>query len=119
MHLEQLRAALLAMQHAEETLPFDEETLAYKVGGKIFAIVPMEWVPLRVTLKSDPESTLERRERYPEVVLPGYYAHKKYWNTVLVEGTVPRAELLEWIEDSWRTVVSGLTRKARAELGID
>ena len=44
-----LRAALRAKPGAEETLPFDPVTLVVKVGGKMFALVPLTAFPVRLS----------------------------------------------------------------------
>ena len=119
MDLEQVREALLARPHATEETPFGPEALVYKVGGKIFAMIGIEWVPPILNLKFDPDHAAALRDRYPDTVIPGYYTDKKHWNSVRLDGTGPRAELLSWIEGSWSLVVAGLTRKKRRELGLD
>lgn len=119
MNLEKLREALLAKPHATEGTPFGPDALVYKVGGKIFAIIGIEWLPPRMNLKCDPDELIERTERYPDTVLPGYYTDKKHWITVAVDDALPQRELLDWIDESWRLVVAGLTRKKRRELGLD
>mgnify|MGYP003191564826 CR=1 FL=1 len=40
------------------------------------------------------------RKAYPGV-LPGYHLNKKYWNTVLLDGTVPDKEIRRMIAESY------------------
>lgn len=42
---------------------------------------------LKMNMKCDPEEAIELRERFP-AVLPGYHMNKRYWNTVLIDGSV-------------------------------
>ena len=80
MHLEQFRQYCLSLSATEETLPFDEDTLVFKVAGKMFALANMT-VFESINLKCDPEQAIELRERYA-AVLPGYHMNKQHWNTV-------------------------------------
>ncbi len=52
MNLEDLRKYCLSKKSVED-FPFGDETLVYKVGGKIFAITSFS-KPLIVNLKCDP-----------------------------------------------------------------
>ena len=98
-----------------EEFPFDEDTLVFKVMGKIFAITGLNAIPLRVNLKCNPERALELREEY-EAVQPGYHMNKKHWNTVTLDGTVPAKELREMIDHSYDLVVKGLKKADREKL---
>jgi predicted DNA-binding protein (MmcQ/YjbR family) len=114
LNLETFRAYCLAKQGVTEELPFDEDTLVFKVMGKIFAITDIAAFT-SINLKTDPEKGAELREKY-ESVTPGYHMNKKHWNTVLMDGTVPARELKTWIDDSYDLVVAGLTKKQKAAL---
>jgi predicted DNA-binding protein (MmcQ/YjbR family) len=118
MEIDEIRDHLLGMPGARESTPFGEDTLVYKVGGKMFALIGIEWLPPRVNLKCDPERAIELREAHPEGVLPGYHMNKSHWNTVVLT-EVPRALVLELCEHSRDLVVAGLTRKARAALNSE
>ncbi len=114
MDLESFRKYCLAKKGVAEDFPFGEDTLVYKVMGKIFAITSFD-TPLSVNLKCDPETAAELRERY-EGVVPGYHMNKKHWNTVDFESGIPQSELRQFIDHSYELVVNSLPRKARAEL---
>jgi predicted DNA-binding protein (MmcQ/YjbR family) len=51
-------------------------------------------------VKADPEWAIELRERFPEVILPGYHMNKTHWNTVVVNGTLNAALIKEMITHS-------------------
>ncbi len=72
MNIEQIREHCLKNKGVNEEFPFDEETLAFKVTGKIFLLASLESIPLQINLKCDPEKALELREEY-ESVQPGYH----------------------------------------------
>jgi len=95
-------------------LPFDEDTLVFKVMGKVFALTSLSEAS-SVNLKCDPEYASDLRERYFSVK-PGYHMNKKHWNTVDLHGDVDRTLLLSLIDHSYEQVVKGLPRKTRVLL---
>jgi predicted DNA-binding protein (MmcQ/YjbR family) len=108
----------LSKKGATEHFPFDEDTLVFKVGGKMFALSSlMQWEKNEpsVNLKCDPERALELRAEY-EAIQPGFHMSKTHWNTVSVNGDVPRKLLLELIDHSYEMVFKSLTKKAQAEI---
>lgn len=94
-----------------------EDVLVFKVGGKMFCMVPMDDTELKMNLKCNPDEAEELRERFP-AVLPGYHMNKKYWNTVLIDGSVSDSMLQTWIEGSYRQVVAKLSGSERERLGL-
>lgn len=115
MNIEELRDYCLSKQNVTEDTPFDETTLAFKVGNKIFALTNMESKPTRVNLKCDPERAIDLRENYPELIIPGYHMNKKHWNTVYVE-ELDRNLLYQLIGHSYDLVYGSLTKAKRLEL---
>lgn len=95
-----------------EGLPFGDDVLVFKVRGKIFLLANLAKIPLQVNLKADPEQAIEWRERY-EGVVPGYHMNKKHWNTVVLDGSVPSAEVVRMIDHSYDLVSGGLPRRKR------
>ena len=95
-------------------MPFDDETLVYKVMGKMFALTNLTG-PFFVNLKCDPAKALELRASYPAVT-PGYHMNKDHWNTVHMDGTVEDNELKAWTDHSYDQVVKGLPKKLLHQL---
>ena len=89
-----------------------------KVGGRMFARVPLFEEPGSVNLKCDPAQALELREIYPRI-RPGYHQNKRHWNTVDLDGSVEGDVVRGLIADSYDLVVAGLPRSIRAELAAD
>ncbi|MFM7177635.1 MAG: MmcQ/YjbR family DNA-binding protein [Bacteroidota bacterium] len=116
MNIEHLRAFCLALPHTTEGFPFDEDTLVFKVAGKMFCLASLQESD-RINLKCDPELAVQLREQYP-CVLPGYHMNKKMWNTVIMDGSVSRTTLEQWIKHSYNLVVAGLPKKVQKELGF-
>jgi predicted DNA-binding protein (MmcQ/YjbR family) len=117
MNAEKLRELLLERPHTTEETPFGPEHLVYKIAGlKLFAILSPDEHPPRVNLKCDPDRALDLRDRH-EAILPGYHMNKKHWNTVLLDGSVPKKLLAEMVADSWALVFATLPAKERKRLG--
>ncbi len=112
MNIEYLRNYCLSKPGAEETFPFDEETLVFKFAGKIFLIVGIESLPLRFNVKCNPEIALELRSKYP-CVLPGFHMNKKHWNTVICGGSVPKKLYLDWIDNSYNLIANGIPKNKK------
>lgn len=111
MDAEQIRLYALGKTAVEECFPFGESTLVFKVRGKIFLMVSLDSDPLQFSAKSDPEKAVLLREQY-EAIQPGYHLNKKHWNTVSIDGTLTKLQILEMIDDSYR-LVAGTTGKKR------
>lgn len=115
MDIESICEYCLKKKGVEEDYPFDEETLVFKVRGKMFALIPLEKIPLQINLKCDPEKAIELREHY-EDVLPGWHMSKKHWNTIILEGNIRWNDLKEWIDHSYDEVVRGLKKSEKDKL---
>jgi predicted DNA-binding protein (MmcQ/YjbR family) len=102
MNIEDVRAYCLKKHDVTEAFPFGEDTLVFKVKGKIFVLANLDG-DLSLNLKCDPALALELRERYSSVI-PGYHMNKKHWNTVYLNGTIPDKEVLTWIDHSYNLV---------------
>jgi predicted DNA-binding protein (MmcQ/YjbR family) len=116
MHnLESVRAALLAKPGAEESFPFDLETLVAKVGGKMFALLSVNAAPLQLSLKVDPDYGEALRATYP-AIRPGYHLNKRHWVTLTLDGELDPALVQGLIDESYQLVVRGLPKAIRAQL---
>jgi predicted DNA-binding protein (MmcQ/YjbR family) len=111
-----LRAHCLSFAGAEETFPFGPDTSVFKVAGKMFALCRLAERPLRVSLKCEPLLAEQLRAAHRSV-LPGYHLNKRHWNTVTLDGSLPKQMLEDMIEDSYDLVVSQLPRSRREALG--
>lgn len=108
----------LAKKGVTEHFPFDEDTLVFKVGGKMFALSSLtQWEKgeASINLKCDPDRALELRAQY-EAIEPGFHMSKVHWNTVTVDGDVPEKMLRELIDHSYELVFKSLTKKLQAEI---
>lgn len=115
MNIEAYRDYCLSKQGVTESFPFDENTLVFKVMGKMFALTNINASTFQVNLKCDPEQALELRELHPEIV-PGYHMNKKHWNTVAFEESLNDDFLKQLIDNSYNLVVSKLKKADKAYL---
>ena len=115
MNLEELRDYCLSLPHVTEDMPFGEDILVVRICNRIFVLTSLESVPLRVSLKCDPDRAIELREQYPDKIIAGYHLNKKHWNTVLLEG-LPPALIKEMIQHSYDQVLAKVPKKEREML---
>lgn len=119
MNIEQLRTYCLSKKGTSESFPFDESTLVFKVLNKMFLLAPLSlWDKGEdtITLKCDPEYTLELRTTY-QSIYAGPYVSNKHWNTISVyKGELKPEFIKHLIDHSYDMVVKGMTKKMREEL---
>lgn len=119
MNIEQLRNYCISKKGVTEDFPFDADTLVFKVMGKMFVIAPLDrWEKgeATLTLKCDPNYTIELREQY-ESIHPGPYVSNKHWNTVdIYKGELQPLFVLELIDHSYDMVVKSLPKKLKEQL---
>jgi predicted DNA-binding protein (MmcQ/YjbR family) len=116
MDIEMIREYCLSKKGVTEEFPFGEETLVFKVMGKIFALTSLD-PGGSINLKCEPVRAIELRESYP-AVRPGFHMNKKHWNTIYFDGSVGRELIFELIDHSYDLVVNGLTRKLKSQLNL-
>ena len=104
----------ISKKGVQETFPFDQVTLVFNVGGKMFALADTI-VFESVNLKCDPERAIELREHYM-AIQPGYHMSKKHWNTVKIQSDVNDKLFMELIDHSYDLVVVSLPKKVRNEI---
>lgn len=112
MNVEEFRIYCLGKDHVTEEFPFDENTLVFKVAGKMFALTGLDDPEFKVNLKCDPDRSVLLREEY-ESIRPGWHMSKLHWNTVHVDGSFPDKLFLELVDHSYELVVQGLPKKLR------
>lgn len=114
MDIEFFRNYCLSKKGVTEEFPFGENTLVFKVMGKMFALTDIEQFQ-SINLKFDPEMAVALRDEYEAVQL-GYHMNKKHWNTIVLDGSVGDRKIKEWIDHSYELVVQSLPRKSRLSI---
>ena len=116
MNIEEFYAYCLQKKGVSEHFPFDEQTLVFKVGTKIFALTDVTSFR-SINLKCNPEKVIELREEYA-AVQPGYHMNKKHWNTILLFSDLDDQLLKELIDHSYNLVLNSLPKKTRDEIAM-
>ncbi len=114
MNIEEFRNYCLKKPCVTEEFPFDEETLVFKVCGKMFTLTGLN-EEFRVNLKCEPERAIQLREQYPAII-PGYHMNKTHWNTVVMDGSLKDSFIMELIDHSYDLIVSKLPKKIQQEM---
>ncbi|MGZ9674782.1 MmcQ/YjbR family DNA-binding protein [Flavobacterium sp. GNP001] len=118
MNLESYYEYCLSKKGVTEHFPFDEDTLVFKVGGKMFALSSLsQWEKGQpsVNLKCDPERALELRAEYDDIQ-PGFHMSKTHWNTVSINKTLSTDMIKELIDHSYELIFNSLSKAKRLEL---
>ncbi|CAA9198528.1 putative protein YjbR [Flavobacterium bizetiae] len=118
MNLETYYEYCLSKKGASEHFPFDEDTLVFKVGGKMFALSSLlQWEKNEpsVNLKCDPERAQELRAEYDDIK-PGFHMSKVHWNTIALNGSLSNTLIKELIDHSYELVFKSLTKKIQNEI---
>lgn len=113
--IESIYMYLKGKPHVEECFPFDKENLVFKIGGKMFALLPLQSGD-QVFLKCDPERAIELRERY-RGINGAYHFNKKHWNMVDINtNEIPAKLIYALIDHSYNLVYSKLPKKIKDTL---
>ena len=108
---------LLSKPEAQKDFPFGPDVAVMKVRDKMFATLGEEQGEGRMNLKCDPDQALALRDIF-EAVIPGYHMNKKHWNTLKLDGSIPRGEIERMIDHSYALVVGGLPKKVREAMAV-
>ena len=119
---------LLAKPEATLYFPFGEDVKVFKVKNKMFATLAIgkmgkgegnEEVTKKgdwwMNLKCDPEEAVMLRDIFPSII-PGYHMNKRLWNTIILDGSIPQGEIERMIDNSFKLVVSKMTKKDQASI---
>lgn len=89
----------------------------FDVASKFFALYGKNNADQAIlTIKGPPEKNELLREQYTFVV-PGYYANKTHWNSILLaESDFTKEEYLNLLKASYDLVVAKLPKKVRTSL---
>lgn len=113
MIAEEIREYCLAKKGVTEGFPFNETTLVFKVGGKMFLLMALDTQPLVFSAKNKEDYNQELREKYYQIS-GAYHMNKTHWNSVVCEGL--KSDLIKkLINDSYDLVFESLTKKVKEE----
>ena len=118
MNIEEFRKLCIEKKGVEESFPFDESTLVFKVGNKMFALMGLDNIDSpSANIKGNPERNIELREEY-QGIKPGFHMNKKHWNTIILDSDINDNLISELLDESYRLVANSLPKKMRLNLGL-
>lgn len=104
----------MSLPLVEECQPFGDDTLVYKVGGKMFLCCVLEYAE-RIAVKCNPDRAIALRDEYLSAITPAWHFNKKHWNDIYFE-QLPRKVVEREIRHSYLTVIrENVTPKALRE----
>jgi predicted DNA-binding protein (MmcQ/YjbR family) len=113
MDAEWLRKVCLTLPHTTEQIQWGYD-LVFKVGGKMYAVAPLEPAPVCISFKCTDESFVELTER-PQIIPAPYMARAK-WVAAESPEAISRAELVELLRVSYELVFAKLPKRVQAEM---
>lgn len=114
MTAEEIREYCLDKKGVTEGFPFNETTLVFKVGGKMFLLMALENQPLVFSAKNTEDYNGELREQYYQIS-GAFHMNKTHWNSIICEGLKPDL-IKKLIDDSYELVFESLTKKIKEEI---
>ena len=116
-------AYLLAKPGCTKDYKAEWDWWRYQVGGKMFAAAMKPGQEHAtayagrslLSLKSDPAWSVALRSEHADI-LPGFYADKRHWISIDLDGAVPDELLYELCDHSYSLVFGKLTKKAQREI---
>jgi len=113
MNIESFRDYCLSLPLVTEDMPFDDTVIVYRLKGKIFGCITTD-KPDLIVLKCDPTYALELRAQY-DAVEGAWHWNKKYWNQIVLNGSLTDGELSGLIRHAYNEVNKKLPKAERVE----
>lgn len=114
MDIVDLREYVMSLPLVEECQPFGDDTVVYKVGGRMFLCCVLEFAE-RVAVKCNPDRAILLRDEYLSAITPAWHFNKRHWNDIYFE-QLPREVVEREIRHSYLTVIrENITPKALRE----
>jgi predicted DNA-binding protein (MmcQ/YjbR family) len=113
MNVDWLREICLAFPGTTEQIQWGYDLL-FKVGGKMFAVTPLEPAPVWLSFKASPEHFAELIER--QDIIPAPYLARAQWVALQTNDALPSSELAGLLRESYEMVAAKLPKKVRESL---
>jgi predicted DNA-binding protein (MmcQ/YjbR family) len=113
MTVDWIRRVCKALPHTTENVQWEID-LVFKVGGKMYAIAPLEPARVWLSFKCTPEDFAELTQR-PSII-PAPYMARASWISLENADALPAAEVKRLLKQSYELVLARLPKKMRAEL---
>jgi len=112
MDIEQVREYTLTLPGVTEDMPYGPDMVVFRIEGKIFLHLPLEYAEPRMAVKLPPEEGERLREEY-STITPSWHLNKIHWNDILIENHFSDEELKGWIRESYNLVLSKLPKRLK------
>ncbi|HKV63154.1 MAG TPA: MmcQ/YjbR family DNA-binding protein [Candidatus Acidoferrum sp.] len=113
MNVDWLREVCLSFPQVTEQIQWGNDLL-FKIGGKMFAVTPLEPARVCLSFKASPENLADLIER-PNII-PAPYLARAQWVALETKDALPRDELARLLRESYDLVFAKLPRKTRDTL---
>lgn len=119
MRYEWIDGYLMMKKGVEQDIQPDWNWKRYKIDGKMFAAICMDWDdnPYYITLKLEPEEGEFLCKQYEDII-PGYYMSKLHWNSIKADGAVPDEVVKDMLDKSYALILAKLPKKRQAEIAL-
>src|SRR5215475_1653726 len=113
MPMQWIRSFCKALPHTTEEVLWGND-LVFKIGGKMYAVTPLEPAPICLSFKASVDEFAELCER--DGVIPAPYMARHHWVGMQRENAIPAAELKRLLRQSYDLVKAKLPKRAQAKL---
>jgi predicted DNA-binding protein (MmcQ/YjbR family) len=113
MNADWLREVCLSFPGATEQIQWGNDLL-FKVGGKMFAVTPLEPASVSLSFKASPENFAELIER--QNIIPAPYLARAQWVALQTRDALPLDELSRLLRESYDMVFAKLPKKTKDAL---
>ena len=113
MDIAWVRQYCLSLPNATEQVQWEDD-LVFKVGGKMFAVVPLEPSRLWLSFKCTGEEFADLVER--PGIIPAPYLARAHWVALEAEDALTRSEVQRLLHQAHELVFAKLPEKIQAQL---
>jgi predicted DNA-binding protein (MmcQ/YjbR family) len=113
MEIEWVRKYCLSLPHTTEQVQWGSDLL-FKIGGKMYAVLPLEPAPVWLSFKCTNEEFAVLSDQ-PGIIPAPYLARAK-WVALEAEGALRPAEIKRLLRQSYELVLTKLPKRTRDTL---
>src|SRR6058998_3585888 len=113
MNVDRLREVCLSFPGATEQIQWGYD-LVFKVGGKMYAVTPLEPAPVCLSFKCTQEDFADLTER--PGIIPAPYMARAQWVALESDDALTAAEIKRYLKQSYDLVFAKLTKKMQASI---
>jgi len=103
----------LSFENTYVEAPFHDDNwqlVRYKLNKKAFLWTYEKDGFVNLNVKVDPDKAFFWRKAYKSVI-PGYHQNKENWNTIILDGSIPDADIKMMIGESYDLIADSPTRR--------